>query len=118
MAGRTDFTLGDAIAKARNTSGMDQERLAELLGVSPKTVGRWERDVNRIPFETMVLIAQITDRDVSWFAEFVPVEPQPTAARPASAAKTKTASSGTKTARRQPLRPNPCSIDQRLLRVA
>lgn len=118
MAGRTDFTLGDAIAKARNTSGLDQERLAELLGVSPKTVGRWERDINRIPFETMVLIAQITDRDVAWFAEFVPLGPPPAATRPASAAKTRTSATAAKTARRQAMRPTPCSIDQRLPQAA
>lgn len=115
MAGSADFTLGDAIAKARNTSGLDQERLAALLGVSPKTVGRWERDINRIPFETMVLIAQITDRDVSWFAEFVPLDPPPATVRARSAKTPKTAARATKTVRRQAVRPSPCSIDQRPL---
>ncbi len=85
MAGTLHFTLGDAIANARNSTGLDQERMAQLLGVNPKTIGRWENDVTRVPFDAIVMIARITDRDVSWFAEFVPdTEPEPVqAATPA-----------------------------------
>ena len=43
MAGRVHRVSVSAIAEARNRSGMSQQRFAELLGVSPRTVQEWEQ---------------------------------------------------------------------------
>ncbi len=37
---------GRYIAARRRAAGMTQERLGELLGISYKTVSRWERGVS------------------------------------------------------------------------
>lgn len=36
-------TLRKGLAARRKAAGYSQERLAELLGVTPGTVGRWDR---------------------------------------------------------------------------
>lgn len=38
------MTFGEQIAEARRAQKMTQSALAELLGVSPETVSKWERD--------------------------------------------------------------------------
>ncbi len=38
----TSNTLGEVIRKARLSAGLSQTDLAELLGVNPTSVGRWE----------------------------------------------------------------------------
>lgn len=37
------FTVHDRLRKAREAAGFDQEHLAEVIGVSARTVGNWER---------------------------------------------------------------------------
>lgn len=44
-AGTPEWTLGDRLAKARGTAGLTQEELADRLGVSKKTVVRYEHDM-------------------------------------------------------------------------
>ena len=38
------MTIGKNIAELRKSSGMTQEQLAEILGVSSQTVSKWEND--------------------------------------------------------------------------
>lgn len=38
----TPWTPGDEIRKARRDCGWEQDHLAELIGVVPKTISRWE----------------------------------------------------------------------------
>lgn len=40
-------TLGKRIARLRRKMGLKQERLAELLSVSPQAVSKWENDQTR-----------------------------------------------------------------------
>lgn len=38
-----DYAIANQLYKIRRSNGLSQERLAELIGVDVKTVGRWER---------------------------------------------------------------------------
>lgn len=38
------FTLGDRLHKARTTAGLSQSELADVMGVSTRTVSRYEGD--------------------------------------------------------------------------
>ena len=42
-AGHVHRVSVSAIAEARNRTGMSQQRFADLLGVSPRTVQEWEQ---------------------------------------------------------------------------
>ena len=42
-AGRVHRVTVSAIAEARTRSGLSQQRFADLLGVSPRTVQEWEQ---------------------------------------------------------------------------
>lgn len=72
MTSATGFTLGDSLRKARKSANLDQDQLAARLGVSSKTVSRWERDEHQPPFDMMIRVARITGRDIGWFTQFVP----------------------------------------------
>ena len=39
--------IGEAVKNCRMKRGMTQETLAELLGVSPQTISRWESGVSQ-----------------------------------------------------------------------
>jgi transcriptional regulator with XRE-family HTH domain len=65
-------TLGQAIARARETAGLEQEELAERVGVHEKTISRWERSVNPgVPFESVALIAKATSHSLDFFAAYL-----------------------------------------------
>jgi DNA-binding XRE family transcriptional regulator len=62
-------SLGKAIARAREDAGLEQEELAEMVGVHGKTISRWERSVNTaVPFESVVRIAEATGHSLDFFA--------------------------------------------------
>lgn len=44
-----DRAKGRELARSRKASGLSQERLATLLGISPKQLGKYERGQSRIP---------------------------------------------------------------------
>ena len=44
-----DRAKGRGLARLRKASGLSQERLATLLGISPKQFGKYERGQSRIP---------------------------------------------------------------------
>ena len=43
--GRGDARLGTQIRRNRKLAGLTQDAVGRELGVSPKTVGKWERGV-------------------------------------------------------------------------
>ena len=55
------MTTGERIAKARKRRGLTQERMAELLGVSPQAVSSWERDEYLPDTKNLVALADLLD---------------------------------------------------------
>ena len=51
------MTIGKSIADLRKNSGMTQEQLAEILGVSSQTVSKWENDVTMPDIMLLPVIA-------------------------------------------------------------
>ncbi len=39
------MTLGDKLSKLRKESNYTQEQLADILGVSRRSIGKWESDI-------------------------------------------------------------------------
>lgn len=52
-------TIGEFIAVLRKANGLTQKQLAELLGVSDKTVSRWERNETAPDLSLIPVIAEI-----------------------------------------------------------
>ena len=109
MSAKDEFTLGDAIAKARKLADLDQTDLADRLGVTTKTIGRWEADTSRVPFDAIVRIAHLTGKPVTWFADFVTVVPDEPAGQTADLLPLKS-TQRTKRASGRQNRSNPCMI--------
>jgi len=63
------MTLGQKIKAAREALGMNQDELAELLGVEPPTVSRWENGVIRPKSKRLKTIAEKLGKPVEWFQE-------------------------------------------------
>jgi transcriptional regulator with XRE-family HTH domain len=63
---RPRWTIGDRIRKARSEVALGQHELAERLGVSAKTVTRWEAGVTQPTAETLTRIADVTQVDPAW----------------------------------------------------
>lgn len=53
------MTLGQRIQKGRKESGLSQEELAELLGVSRQAVSKWENDSGYPEMEKMIRLSQL-----------------------------------------------------------
>jgi transcriptional regulator with XRE-family HTH domain len=66
---RMEMTLGGKIKAARETLGLDQSELAELVGVEPATISRWENDVLRPRVKKLKTIADHLGKPVEWFQE-------------------------------------------------
>lgn len=52
-------TMGSFIAALRKSSGYTQKQLAEMLGVSDKTVSHWERDESAPDISMLPIIGEI-----------------------------------------------------------
>lgn len=62
------YTLGDHLRKARRDAGLEQEQVAEAIGVSRPLVSKWERDVsvpNVVQFRSF-----IATTGAVWLVEF------------------------------------------------
>jgi transcriptional regulator with XRE-family HTH domain len=59
------LSLGDRIREARGT--LTQRELADLLGVDPITVSRWERGTVEPSGRRIRKIAEATGRKAEWF---------------------------------------------------
>lgn len=55
-----DWSLGDYIAKARRTAGLDQADIAATCGVSRALVSRWERDQSEPTARQLLRIVELT----------------------------------------------------------
>ncbi len=53
------MTLGDRIKECRQKSGMSQEKVAELIGVSRQAVTKWEADISMPNTENLFTLAEI-----------------------------------------------------------
>lgn len=51
-------TFGQILKKARYQKGMTQEQLAQVLGVTNRTISRWERGVNLPDYDTLLQICE------------------------------------------------------------
>ena len=52
------MTLGETILKLRKASGLSQEQLAEMLGVSRQAVSKWETDQSLPDIDKILLLSQ------------------------------------------------------------
>jgi len=55
---------GSEIEAARKALGMDRTQLGAAVGVSERTIYRWERDEVQIPKPTQVVLGQILCRPI------------------------------------------------------
>jgi transcriptional regulator with XRE-family HTH domain len=60
------FTLGDRLAKARKTAGLDQRDLARVMELSPSTIGNYENDISRPRRLVLKEWALVTGVPVEW----------------------------------------------------
>lgn len=51
--------IGEALKKARESKGMTQKQLADMLYVDPSLVCRWEKGQRKVPLVTFVVILDI-----------------------------------------------------------
>lgn len=68
MASKSE-DLGKRIRLAREERGWKQKELARAVHVEPMTVSRWERGINTPDIETLRLIANATQKPLSYFVE-------------------------------------------------
>lgn len=54
---------------AREVSGLRQEELAAIVGVSRTTIGDWEAGRTEPAFSKLVALARATNQPLDWFAE-------------------------------------------------
>jgi len=60
--------IGLNIREARDASGMTQHALAVALGTGDAmTISRWERGAHRPSDQSLVALAELLKRPVSWF---------------------------------------------------
>lgn len=63
------WTLGDRIRKAREHRGWTQRELASRLGVSLRTISRWERGDHRPSSHLLVATARETGVPIAWLVD-------------------------------------------------
>ena len=56
--------IGNFIASLRKEKGLTQEKLGEALGVSSKTISKWERGVNAPDISLLNSLSSILEVDV------------------------------------------------------
>ena len=59
--------LPGKIREVRQTMGVSQERLGELLGAEKRTVGRWESGAINPRLPTLEALAELSGKPLSWF---------------------------------------------------
>jgi transcriptional regulator with XRE-family HTH domain len=63
------WTLGDRIRKAREHRGWTQRELSTHLGVSLRTISRWERGDNLPGTTRLVAVARETGVPLGWLVD-------------------------------------------------
>ena len=59
--------LGGRLRKARNGTGLSQEKVADRIGVSWMTVHRWERSQRSVPDHLLDRVCELYDKPLRWF---------------------------------------------------
>ena len=59
--------LGNRLRRARNGTGLSQEAVAELIGVSWMTIHRWERSQRAVPDHLLKNLSGLYDKPIRWF---------------------------------------------------
>ena len=59
--------LGNRLRRARNGTGLSQEAVAELIGVSWMTIHRWERAQRAVPDHLLKNLSGLYDKPIRWF---------------------------------------------------
>ncbi|GEM_PF-498614 len=59
--------LGGRLRRARNGTGLSQEKVAERIGVSWMTVHRWERSQRAVPDHLLDKLCELYDKPIRWF---------------------------------------------------
>ena len=59
--------LGGRLRRARNGTGLSQEKVATQLGISWMTVHRWERSQRSISEENLDRLCELYDKPLRWF---------------------------------------------------
>ena len=59
--------LGNRLRRARNGTGLSQEAVAELIGVSWMTIHRWERSQRAVPDHLLNKLCGLYDKPIRWF---------------------------------------------------
>ncbi|MDQ3777989.1 MAG: helix-turn-helix domain-containing protein [Actinomycetota bacterium] len=68
--------LGDRIREARASKGWKQRELASQVEVEPITVSRWERGATTPDLDVLRLVAEATDKPLSYFVAGEDERPQ------------------------------------------
>ena len=61
-----EWTLGDRLAKARRRHGWNQAEMADRLGISRRSISRYEEDHARPSRAVLIAWAQVTDTPLAW----------------------------------------------------
>ena len=59
--------VGQALKRARESKGLTQKQLAEMLYVDPSLVCRWEKGQRRVPLVTVAVILDILEMTLDDF---------------------------------------------------
>ena len=59
--------LGGRLRRARNGTGLSQEKVATELGISWMTVHRWERSQRAVPDHLFDKVCELYDKPLRWF---------------------------------------------------
>lgn len=59
--------VGQALKKARESKGLTQKQLADMLYVDPSLVCRWEKGQRKVPLVTAVVILDILEMTLDDF---------------------------------------------------
>ena len=61
------FVKGDKLSEARRDTGLTQEKVAEMTGLSVSAIRRYERGVSSPSTLTLLALATIYDKEPGWF---------------------------------------------------
>ncbi len=59
--------LGARLRRARNETGLSQEKVADRIGISWMTVHRWERSQRGVPDDLLARVSELYDKPLRWF---------------------------------------------------
>lgn len=59
------WTLADRLVKARRSAGLEQEDLAQRMGLNRRTIGRYEKGLAPM-YATLIEWAEVCQVDANW----------------------------------------------------